>query len=51
MPIDKQTLSKLKKFADVFRAARDRNADESNTVMFLIKLMRTLVNLFSRSTV
>lgn len=37
MPIDKQTLSKLKKFADVFRAARDRNADESNTVMFLIK--------------
>ena len=37
MPIDKQTLSKLKKFADVFKAARDRNADESNTVMFLIK--------------
>lgn len=37
MPIDKQTLAKLKKFADVFKAARDRNADESNTVMFLIK--------------
>jgi hypothetical protein len=37
MPIDKAILAKLKKFADVFKAARDRNADESNTVMYLIK--------------
>ena len=29
MPIDKPTLAKLSKFADVFKAARERKADES----------------------
>lgn len=43
MPIDKQTLSKLKKFADVFKAARERNADESNTVMYLIKFFEEVL--------
>ena len=37
MPIDKPTLAKLNKFADAFKAARERNANESDTVMILIK--------------
>jgi hypothetical protein len=43
MPIDKPTLTKLKKFADVFKAARERNADESNTVMYLIKFFEEVL--------
>ena len=43
MPIDKQTLSKLKKFAEVFKAARERNADESNTVIYLIKFFEEVL--------
>jgi len=35
MPADKATLAKLRKFAEVFKAARDRNANESDTVMYL----------------
>jgi hypothetical protein len=35
--MDKPTLAKLRKFADVFKAARERKADESNTVMYLVK--------------
>ena len=35
MAIDKATLVKLKKFAQVFKDARDRNANESDTVMYL----------------
>lgn len=43
MPIDKPTLTRLKKFADVFKAARERNADESNTVMYLIKFFEEVL--------
>lgn len=43
MSIDKPTLTKLKKFADVFKAARERNADESNTVMYLIKFFEEVL--------
>ena len=43
MPIDKPTLTKLKKFADVFKAARERNADESNTVVYLIKFFEEVL--------
>jgi len=43
MPIDKPTLTKLKKFADVFKSARDRNVDESNTVMYLIKFFEEVL--------
>lgn len=43
MPIDKPTLLKLKKFADVFKAARERNDNESNTVMILIKLFEEVL--------
>lgn len=37
MPLDKLISAKLRKFADVFKAARERNDNESNTVMILIK--------------
>jgi hypothetical protein len=37
MSVDKLVIAKLRKFADVFRAARERNDNESNTVMILIK--------------
>jgi len=37
MTIDKSTLLKLKKYAQVFREARDRDSNESDTVMYLIK--------------
>jgi predicted type IV restriction endonuclease len=37
MSIDKPTLAKLRKFAKVFADARDREANESDTVMYLIK--------------
>src|SRR5208283_739320 len=43
MPIDKPTLTKLKKFADVFKAARERNADESNTVMYLVEFFKEVL--------
>lgn len=43
MPIDKPTLAKLKKFAEVFKAARERNDNESNTVMILIKLFEEVL--------
>jgi hypothetical protein len=37
MKIDKQILAKLRKFAKVFADARERDAKESDTVMYLIK--------------
>ena len=43
MPIDKPTLAKLKKFADVFKAARERNDNESNTVMILVKFFEEVL--------
>ena len=33
MPIDRITLAKLRKFAKVFADARDRDANQSDTVM------------------
>jgi|SRR5690348_14082392 len=43
MSIDKPTLAKLRKFADVFKAARERNVDESNTVMYPIKFFEEVL--------
>ena len=36
--IDKNVLSQLKRFATAFREARDRGANEADTVMFLTRL-------------
>jgi hypothetical protein len=43
MPIDKPTLSKLKKFAGVFQKARDRNATEDDTVMYLTEFFKEVL--------
>ncbi len=43
MPIDKPTLAKLTKFAKVFADARDRDAKESDTVMYLIKFFEEVL--------
>jgi hypothetical protein len=43
MITDKSTLAKLKKFGDVFKAARERNDNESNTVMFLTKFFEEVL--------
>jgi hypothetical protein len=44
MPIDKPTLVKLKKFAKVFADARDRDANESDTVMYLIEFFKEVLD-------
>ena len=36
MKVDKPTLTKLRKFAKVFADAREHDANESDTVMYLI---------------
>ncbi len=43
MPCDKATLNTLRKFAAAFREARDRNANESDTVMFLVKFFEEML--------
>lgn len=43
MPIDKPTLAKLRKFAKVFADARERGANESDTVMYLIKFFEEVL--------
>lgn len=43
MPIDKPTLTKLKKFAGVFKAARERNATEDDTVMYLTEFFKEVL--------
>lgn len=43
MNIDKSTTTKLKKYAQVFREAKDRNANESDTVMYLIKFFEDVL--------
>jgi predicted type IV restriction endonuclease len=43
MSLDKTTLAKLKKFAQVFKDARDRNANESDTVMYLIEFFKEVL--------
>ena len=37
MSLDRNTLQKLKRYAQVFREAADRGANESDTVMYLVK--------------
>jgi predicted type IV restriction endonuclease len=44
MPVDKPTLAKLKKFAKVFAEARDRDANESDTVMYLIEFFKEVLD-------
>lgn len=43
MPIDKSTTASLRKFADAFREARDRGANESDTVMYLVKFFEEVL--------
>lgn len=40
---DRQTIKKLLKYAQVFLEARERNANESDTVMFLIKFFEEVL--------
>jgi|GEM_PF-574838 len=40
--IDKATLTKLKKFSDVFKEAQERGANEADTVMYLVQFFREL---------
>lgn len=49
MDIDKITLGKLKKFAQVFKDARERGANESDTVMYLIKMFEDVLGYDSLS--
>lgn len=49
MTLDKQTLVKLKRFAQVFREARERGANESDTVMYLIKFFEDILDYDSLS--
>jgi hypothetical protein len=44
MPVDKQTLVKLKKFAKVFAEASERDANESDTVMYLIEFFKEVLD-------
>ncbi len=43
MAIEKAVLNQLRKFAGVFREARDRGANESDTVMYLIKFFEDVL--------
>ncbi len=43
MPIDKRISTKLTKFADVFNKAREADANESDTVMYLIKFFEEVL--------
>ncbi len=44
MPLDKPSLTKLKRFAQAFRDARERDANESDTVVYLIKFFEEILN-------
>lgn len=44
MPLDKPILGRLKKFAKVFMDARDRDANESDTVMYLIEFFKEVLD-------
>jgi hypothetical protein len=44
MPTDKATLAKLKRFSKVFADARDRDANESDTVMYLIEFFKEVLD-------
>jgi hypothetical protein len=43
MPIDRSVLNQLKRFAAAFRDARDRGANESDTVMYLVKFFEEVL--------
>lgn len=43
MNIDKSTTTKLKKYAQVFRDAKDRNVNESDTVMYLVRFFEDVL--------
>ena len=43
MAIDKATSTNLKRFATAFKEARDRGANESDTVMFLVKFIEEVL--------
>ena len=43
MGLDKNTLQKLKKYAQVFKEAAERDANESDTVMFLVKFFEDVL--------
>jgi len=43
MAIEKAVLNQLRKFAAAFREARDRGANESDTVMFLVKFFEEVL--------
>ena len=43
MALDKATVTKLKRFAQAFKDARDREANESDTVMFLVKFFEDVM--------
>ena len=43
MPLDKRISTKLNMFADVFNKAREYAANESDTVMYLIKFFEVVL--------
>lgn len=43
MPIEKAIMQKLVRYAQVFREARERNANESDTVMYLVKFFEDVL--------
>jgi len=43
MAIDKNVLSQLRRFASAFREARDRGANESDTIMYLVKFFEEVL--------
>jgi hypothetical protein len=43
MGVDKNTLAQLRRFAGAFKDARDRRANESDTVMFVTKFMEDVL--------
>lgn len=44
MPIDKATMAKLRKFAKVFAEASQRDANESDTVMYLVEFFKEVLD-------
>lgn len=49
MGIDKATLAKIKKYSQAFKDARERGANESDTVMYLIKMFEEVFGFDSLS--
>jgi hypothetical protein len=49
MAVDKSTTSKLLRYSQIFKEARDRSVNESDTVMFLIKMFEDVLGYDSLS--